>query len=139
MMSVGWVDKAEGKNTPEKRQISVPTSRSVRTACSPTQVTNQRPSRVMATGPPVYNGAIVRAFLKLKETFDCMGDHGGRYHDSRCFTAQVQVHGPDVFPIYLLEDRVKRIEPRDKWYYIIFSYVGVLTLETAWSETEVHP
>lgn len=58
-----------GYDTPEKRHISAPLSRSVRRACSPTQVTSQRPFRVIATGPPVYNGAIVRAFLKL-ETSD---------------------------------------------------------------------
>ncbi len=58
----------DGYGTPSKRQISAPLLRSVRRACSPTQVTSQRPFCVIETGPPVYRGAMVRAFLKLRTT-----------------------------------------------------------------------
>jgi hypothetical protein len=65
MRKVGKVEYDE-YGTPAKRQISAPLWRSVRRACSPTQVTSQGLFCVIETGPPVYRGAMVRAFLKLR-------------------------------------------------------------------------
>jgi len=47
------------------RHISSPLSRFVSKMSSATQVTSHFPSRVIATPPAVYRGAIVRAFLNL--------------------------------------------------------------------------
>lgn len=56
----------EKERTLANRQISAPVDTSVNRISSPTQVTIFDPSGVTATGPEVYNGAIVRAFLKLE-------------------------------------------------------------------------
>lgn len=53
--------------TPAKRHICVSSFRSVRIASSVRVVTSHRPSCDSATGPPVYNGPTVRAFLNLKD------------------------------------------------------------------------
>ncbi len=51
--------------TPAKVHIWVPVDTSVNSNSSPVQVTSLCPSGTTATGPPVYSGGTVRAFLNL--------------------------------------------------------------------------
>jgi len=53
--------------THTNRHISTPVDALVRRTFSATQVTSIEPSAVIAIGPDVYNGVIVRDFLKLKK------------------------------------------------------------------------